>query len=82
MNSEYLPKNHLEKNLPDYLESSLIQYKIGLEKYKQGSYSQIDLDWNELRTDINQAERCGEISKEQARYLRDRYLYKGEDTLD
>lgn len=79
---EHLPKNYLEKNLPVNLDNSLKQYKDGLEKYKQGNYNQLDLDWNELRTDINQAERCGEISEHQAKYLRDEYLYKGGDAYD
>ena len=71
-------KLYLESNLPDYLKSDLNSY---IDGYIHNS-SLLDCLFGELYGSINSAEWDGEISPEQASYLRSKYLY-GEymDTL-
>jgi len=72
-----LPKNdaYLEKGLPPYLESSLAAMKRSWEIEDSGARDMHwDAYWCELNADINAAENEQSISKEQARYLRRKYL--------
>ena len=72
-----LPKNdaYLEKELPPYLERSLAAMKRSWE-IEDGGGRDIhwDVCWCELNADINAAENEQSISKEQAWYLRRKYL--------
>ena len=72
-----LPKNdaYLEKELPLYLERSLDAMKRSWEIEDSGGRDMHwDVCWCELNADINAAENEQSISKEQAWYLRSRYL--------
>ncbi len=68
-------KSYLEKGLPPYLEHSLRAMKVSWEiEDNGGSDLHWDLYWCELNADINSAENEQSISKEQAWYLRRKYL--------
>ncbi len=67
-------KDYLEYGLPTYLEDSKQKFIAGEEKYKQGDYTLFDGDYCEFQSDINVAEVNGDISSEQAWYLREKYL--------
>lgn len=72
-----LPKNdaYLEKGLPPYLENSLEAMKkswLILDSGKEDLHW--DCYWCELNADINAAEIEQRISREQAGYLRRKYL--------
>ena len=72
-----LPKNdaYLEKELPPYLERSLAAMKRSWEIEDSGGRDMHwDAYWCELNADINSAESDQSISKEQAQYLRRKYL--------
>ena len=66
-----LNKKYLEKDLPEYLQHDLDQFKHGLEN----DVSHFDCLWGELSGSINSAFYGGEITEEQANYLRT-YLYE------
>ena len=69
-------ESHLELGLPGYLQESLDNYKLALERVKRKeAYHQIDCDFCELQADINCAEVDQEITAAQANYLRIKYLY-------
>ncbi|MBP2629448.1 MAG: hypothetical protein H6Q70_76 [Firmicutes bacterium] len=70
-----LDKSYLEKNLPAYLQHDLDALKKGIEE----DSSLCDCYWAELYGSINSAEVDLLISKEQATYLRKKYLYGFED---
>lgn len=66
---------YLEKGLPPYLEKSLSAMRRSWEIEDQGGTDiHWDLYWCELNADINSAEVDQLISKEQAEYLRRKYL--------
>ena len=68
-------KEYLEKGLPSYLANSLEAMKRSWEiEDKGGRDLHWDLYWCELNADINVAENEQRISKEQAWYLREKYL--------
>lgn len=68
-------KNYLECGLPEYLNVSIRKMKKAWEKKESGEkYLRWDCDFCNLQTDINCAETDGEISAEQAWYLREKYL--------
>lgn len=68
-------KSYLECDLPAYLQESLERMKECNAKLAQGEeYLRWDCDYMALQSDINCAEVDGEISEEQAWYLRERYL--------
>jgi len=72
-----LPKSdaYLEKELPPYLERSLAAMKRSWEIEDSGGRDMHwDVCWCELNADINAAENEQSISKEQAWYLRRKYL--------
>ena len=72
-----LPKDmsYLEKGLPPYLEKSLYAMQRSWEIEDSGETDiHWDVCWSELNADINTAETEKSISKEQARYLREKYL--------
>lgn len=72
-----LPKNpsYLEKGLPPYLEKSLCAMRRCWEIEDNGGTDiHWDVYWCELNADINCAENEQSISKEQAGYLRRKYL--------
>ena len=67
--------NSMESGLPKYLKESLDEYKISLEKIEAGQKDyRFDLYYDGLRSNINVAENWKQISKEQANYLRNKYL--------
>lgn len=68
-------KSYLECGLPEYLQESLNKMKECNSKLKRGEdYLHWDCDFMELQSDINCAEVDGNISAEQAWYLREKYL--------
>ena len=72
-----LPKNmsYLEKGLPPYLEKSLAAMQRSWEIEDNGGTDiHWDICWSELNADINCAEIEQRISREQAGYLRTKYL--------
>ena len=67
--------NHYEAGLPVYLCASLDKMKNAIKKIENGEeYLRYDCDYCALQSDINVAEVGGEISRDQERYLRDKYL--------
>lgn len=67
--------NHYESSLPGYLVASLNKMKESQRKIDSGiEYLRYDCDYCELQSDINTAEVGGEISPDQAWYLRGKYL--------
>ena len=67
--------NYLEYDLPLYLRSSIKNMNASWKNLDNGvNDSHWDMNWCELNADINSAEVEQEISKEQAWYLRERYL--------
>ena len=67
--------NHYEAGLPAYLCTSLNKMKAAVKKIENGEeYLRYDCDYCELQSDINTAEVGGEISQDQAWYLRNKYL--------
>ena len=72
-----LPKDtsYLEKGLPSYLDKSIGAMQRSWEIEDSGETDiHWDICWNELNADINCAETEQSISREQARYLRCKYL--------
>jgi hypothetical protein len=68
-------KSYLECGLPDYLQDSLEKMKIAWAKLDSDeAYLRFDGDFCCLQSDINCAEVNGEISSDQAWYLREEYL--------
>lgn len=66
-----------EYGLPEYLQHDLDAYKEGLKS----NSDLLDCLWGELYGSINSAEISdGIITPEQADYLRQKYLWKGERT--
>lgn len=64
-------KSYLEYNLPKWLDESIkINYPASIDK----NNSLWDCHYCELQSDINVAEVEGEITSEQAWYLRGKYL--------
>lgn len=73
-------KTYLEKDLPPYLDKSLRAMKRSWEIEDNGGKDMHwDVYWCELNADINSAEIEQSISKEQAGYLRCKYLRMEED---
>lgn len=67
--------NHYETALPKYLKASLDKMKKAIKLKSSGQkYLRYDCDYCELQSDINTAEVSGEISPDQAWYLRSKYL--------
>ena len=67
--------NHYETALPKYLKASLDNMKNAIKMKASGQkYLRYDCDYCELQSDINTAEVSGEISPDQAWYLRSKYL--------
>ena len=73
-----LDKSYLEKDLPRFLQYDLDEFVSGIEN----DVSHFDCLWSELSGSINSAFYGGEISNEQAEYLRSTYLYAEDDNDD
>lgn len=73
-NKENFDPTCFEVNLPPYLEKDLKAFKEGLKN----NSSLLDCLWCELYGSINSAMWDGQITKEQADYLRNKYLWKEE----
>lgn len=74
--------NHFEAELPSYLQASIKKMKDAQKKADSGEeYLRYDCDYCELQSDINVAEVEGEISSEQAWYLREKYLGIAKESL-
>ena len=68
-------RSYLECGLPEYLQESSSKMKECISKLERGEeYYRWDCDFMELQSDINCAEVDGNISSEQAWYLREKYL--------
>ena len=68
-------KSYLEHGLPVFLWESLRQMEAAWKKRDNGeTYLRWDCDYCNLQSDINIAETNGQISTEQAWYLREKYL--------
>lgn len=67
------PKNkrYLEKDLPESLQKSLEEYIQG----EKEEVTYLDCLWGELYGSINSCQWDGRITKEQADYLRKKYLF-------
>ncbi len=66
---------HYELAIPNYLKTSLDKMKKAIELKASGQeYLRYDCDYCELQSDINVAEIDGDITQEQAWYLRSKYL--------
>ena len=67
--------NHYETALPKYLKDSLDNMKKAIKLKASGQkYLRYDCDYCEFQSDINTAEVSGEITPDQAWYLRSKYL--------
>lgn len=64
-------KRYLEKGLPESLQHSLDEYTQG----EKEQVTHMDCLWGELYGSINACQWGGRITKEQADYLRDKYLF-------
>ncbi|MBR3150816.1 MAG: helix-turn-helix transcriptional regulator [Erysipelotrichaceae bacterium] len=72
-----LPKNrdYLERGLPPYLRQSIEAMKQSWEIEDAGKKDMHwDIVWCDLNADINSAETEQDITHDQARYLREKYL--------
>lgn len=67
--------SYLEANLPQSLQLAIKEYVEGVAS---GS-SLLDCLWGELYGTINAQQHGGRITKEQADYLRAKYLFEGEE---
>lgn len=68
-------KSYLEKGLPPYLEKSLNAMRQSWKIEDNGGTDiHWDIYWCDLNADINTAESEQSISREQAGYLREKYL--------
>ncbi len=68
-------KAYLECELPDFLRSSMGAMQANRERVDRGEQdTRWDCYYCELQSDINTCEVNGLISKEQAWYLREKYL--------
>lgn len=65
---------YLKYDLPQSLINAIEKFKLGLIKYNQGHYNDIDLDYDELNACINSAEVSKEITENEAWALRKEYL--------
>ena len=73
MDEDGRPKDerYLEKGLPESLQHSLDEYMQG----EKEQVTHMDCLWGELYGSINACQWGGRITKEQADYLRDKYLF-------
>lgn len=72
-----LPKDasYLECGLPAFLQKDIEAMKAAWGKLERGEqYLHWDLDYGDLQASINTCEVNGIISREQAWYLREKYL--------
>lgn len=68
-------KNHTNSTLPQFLRESINAFLVGKEKYESGmGYTEFDMDYCDLQTDINVCEVEQMITPEEAWQLRERYL--------
>ena len=66
---------YMEGGLPGYLKTAVDEYKVSLAKIESGQKDyRFDLYYDGLRSSINAAENGHQISRDQANYLRDKYL--------
>ena len=74
-----LDQTYLERGLPPYLQKSVDAMASSWKKEDRGEKDlHWDIYWCDLNADINSAEVEQEISREQANYLRQKYLRMGE----
>ena len=70
-----IDKSYLESDIPDFLKASIDKMKDATKRVENGeNYLHYDCDFCELQSEINVAEVGGDISSEQAWYLREKYL--------
>ncbi len=65
--------NLFERTLPQYLKNDIVAFEEGVRKKS----TLIDCLWSEVYGSINSAYYDNEISREQAEYLRKKYLGLG-----
>lgn len=68
--------SYLEADLPQSLQAAITAYEEGLAS----DSSLLDCLWGELYGTINAHQHGGRITKEQADYLRAKYLFEGEES--
>lgn len=73
-----LDKSYLEKDLPRFLQYDLDEFIQGMKD----DVTHFDCLWSELSGSINSAFYGGQISNEQAEYLRKTYLYVQDEDDD
>jgi len=73
-----MDKEYLETGLPQSLQHSLDEYIQG----EKEQVSHMDCLWGELYGSINACQWGGRITKEQADYLREKYLFGEEEAED
>lgn len=71
-------QEYLEVGLPEAIYSAISEYTEG----ERANSSVLDCLWGELYGTINSYQHAGVISKCQADYLREKYLFDGEDNAD
>lgn len=70
-----MEKFEIDRTLPQFLRESIEAFQIGKEKYESGiGYSEFDMDYCDLQTDINVCEVEQMITSDEAWQLRKKYL--------
>ena len=70
-----MEKIEIDSTLPQFLRESIEAFLIGKEKYESGiGYSEFDMDYCDLQTDINICEVEQMITSDEAWQLREKYL--------
>lgn len=65
----------IDSSLPEFLKESIRAFLLGKEKYEKGiGYTEFDMDYCDLQTDINVCEVEQMITSEEAWKLREQYL--------
>ena len=68
-------KSHINNTLPLFLRESISAFLVGKEKHESGiGYTEFDMDYCDLQTDINVCEVEQMITPEEAWELREKYL--------
>lgn len=70
-----MEKYSIDSTLPKFLRESIEAFLVGKEKHESGmGYSEFDMDYCDLQTDINVCEVEQMITSDEAWALRERYL--------
>lgn len=73
--AERVGKFEIDSTLPQFLRESIEAFQLGKEKHESGTgYSEFDMDYCDLQTDINVCEVEQMITSGEAWQLREKYL--------